>query len=52
MVQNGRRRTRAKLLWKLAELCERDLAEIARLETSNQGKPIFESAKIEVPVRR
>lgn len=41
--------TRAKLLWKLAELCERDLAEIARLETVNQGKPIFESAKIEVP---
>ncbi len=41
--------TRAKLLWKLAELCERDLAEIARLETTNQGKPIFESAKIEVP---
>ena len=41
--------TRAKLLWKLADLCERDLAEIARLETTNQGKPIFESAKIEVP---
>jgi aldehyde dehydrogenase (NAD+) len=41
--------TRAKLLWKLADLCERDLGEIARLETTNQGKPIFESAKIEVP---
>ena len=41
--------TRARLLWKLAELCERDLGEIARLETTNQGKPIFESAKIEVP---
>jgi len=40
---------RAKLLWKLAELCERDLGEIARLETVNQGKPIFESSKIEVP---
>jgi len=40
---------RGRLLWKLAELCERDLAEIARLETTNQGKPIFESAKIEVP---
>jgi acyl-CoA reductase-like NAD-dependent aldehyde dehydrogenase len=40
---------RSRLLWKLAELCERDLAEIARLETTNQGKPIFESSKIEVP---
>jgi acyl-CoA reductase-like NAD-dependent aldehyde dehydrogenase len=40
---------RAKLLWKLADLCERDLPEIARLETVNQGKPIFESSKIEVP---
>jgi acyl-CoA reductase-like NAD-dependent aldehyde dehydrogenase len=41
--------TRARLLWKLADLCERDLHEIARLETVNQGKPIFESSKIEVP---
>ncbi|HET6349575.1 MAG TPA: aldehyde dehydrogenase family protein [Candidatus Krumholzibacteria bacterium] len=41
--------TRARLLWRIAELCERDLAEIARLETMNQGKPIFESSKIEVP---
>jgi acyl-CoA reductase-like NAD-dependent aldehyde dehydrogenase len=40
---------RAKLMWRLADLCERDLAEIARLETVNQGKPIFESSKIEVP---
>src|SRR6188474_2359523 len=40
---------RAKLLWKVADLVERDAAEIARLETINQGKPIFESAKIEVP---
>ncbi|HEU4928955.1 MAG TPA: aldehyde dehydrogenase family protein [Candidatus Krumholzibacteria bacterium] len=40
---------RAKLLWKVADLVERDAAEIARLETMNQGKPIFESSKIEVP---
>ena len=40
---------RAKLMWKLADLVERDAAEIARLETMNQGKPIFESQKIEVP---
>jgi hypothetical protein len=41
--------TRGRLLWKLADLCERDLMELARLETANQGKPIFESSKIEVP---
>lgn len=40
---------RARLLWKLAELVERDAAEIATLETMNQGKPIFESAKVEGP---
>ena len=40
---------RAKLMWKLADLVERDAVEIARLETMNQGKPIFESLKIEVP---
>ncbi len=40
---------RAKLMWKLAELVARDAAEIAWLETVNQGKPIFESGKIEGP---
>ncbi len=41
--------TRAKRLNKLADLVERDAAEIAWLETVNQGKPIFESGKIEGP---
>jgi len=40
---------RAKALWKLADLMERDAAEIAWLETVNQGKPIFESGKVEGP---
>ncbi|HEU4365119.1 MAG TPA: aldehyde dehydrogenase family protein [Candidatus Krumholzibacteria bacterium] len=40
---------RAKLLWRLADLVERDAGELARLETMNQGKPIFEASKIEVP---
>jgi acyl-CoA reductase-like NAD-dependent aldehyde dehydrogenase len=40
---------RAKALWKLADLVERDLDEIAVLETINQGKPIFESRKIDTP---
>ena len=40
---------RAKALWKLADLMERDADEIATLETVNQGKPIFESRKIDMP---
>jgi aldehyde dehydrogenase (NAD+) len=40
---------RGRALWKLADLIERDLDEIATLETLNQGKPIFESAKIDTP---
>ncbi len=40
---------RARALWKLADLIERDAREIAHLETINQGKPIFESGRIDVP---
>ncbi len=40
---------RARALWKLADLVERDADEIAWLETVNQGKPIFESRRIDVP---
>jgi aldehyde dehydrogenase (NAD+)/phenylacetaldehyde dehydrogenase len=40
---------RGHALWKLADLVARDAAEIAWLETVNQGKPIFESAKVEGP---
>jgi acyl-CoA reductase-like NAD-dependent aldehyde dehydrogenase len=40
---------RAAVLWRLSELVERDAEEIAWLETVNQGKPIFESAKVEGP---
>ena len=40
---------RAKCLWKLADLVERDAEEIAWLETVNQGKPIFESLQVESP---
>jgi acyl-CoA reductase-like NAD-dependent aldehyde dehydrogenase len=40
---------RSRALWKLADLLERDADEIARLETINQGKPIFESRKIDMP---
>ncbi len=40
---------RGKLLWKLAELIERDADELAELETRDNGKPIFESRKIDLP---
>jgi aldehyde dehydrogenase (NAD+) len=40
---------RAKALWKLADLVERDIDEFAMIETLNQGKPIFESRKIDMP---
>src|SRR5207247_2673207 len=39
---------RQRLLWKLAELIERDADEIARLETLDNGKPIFESRQIDL----
>jgi aldehyde dehydrogenase (NAD+) len=42
-------RGRAQAMLKLADLLERDADEIARLETINQGKPIFESRKIDMP---
>jgi aldehyde dehydrogenase (NAD+) len=40
---------RSKALWKLADLIEREMDQIATLETINQGKPIFESRKIDMP---
>jgi len=40
---------RSRALWKLADLLERDTDEISTLETINQGKPIFESRKIDMP---
>lgn len=40
---------RAKCMWRLADLIERDAEKIARLETINQGKPMFESKLVESP---
>jgi len=42
-------RGRSLAMWKLADLIERDADEISHLETINQGKPIFESRKIDIP---
>jgi aldehyde dehydrogenase (NAD+)/betaine-aldehyde dehydrogenase len=41
---------RGRLLWRVAELLERDAEEIAALETLDQGQPTFVSAGINVPL--
>jgi acyl-CoA reductase-like NAD-dependent aldehyde dehydrogenase len=42
-------RDRAKLLWKVGDLIIKNADEIARLETLDNGKPIFESRYVDVP---
>ncbi len=41
---------RGRLIWKLADLVERDVAELAELETLDNGKPIFESRYVDMPM--
>lgn len=41
---------RGKLIWKLADLIERNIDEIAELETLDNGKPIFESRQVDMPM--
>ncbi len=43
-------RDRGRLLRRLAELIERHADELAELETRNNGKPIFESRQIDLPL--
>jgi len=40
---------RGRLLWKMADLLEAHTEEVARLETLDNGKPIFESQFVDVP---
>jgi phenylacetaldehyde dehydrogenase len=40
---------RGKLLWKLAELIDQNLEELAELETLDNGKPVFFSRAVDVP---
>ena len=40
---------RSRLLWRLADLIERDARLIAETETRDNGKPIFESRYVDVP---
>lgn len=40
---------RAKLLWKVADLMEQNIEELAELETLNNGKPLLESLRVDLP---
>jgi acyl-CoA reductase-like NAD-dependent aldehyde dehydrogenase len=39
-----------RLIWTLADLIERNIDEIAELETLDNGKPIFESRQVDMPM--
>src|SRR5438270_812386 len=41
---------RGKVLWRLADLIKKNIEELAELETLNNGKPIFESRYVDVPM--
>lgn len=41
---------RGRLIWKLADLVEKNIDEIAELETLDNGKPIFESRYVDIPM--
>lgn len=40
---------RARLLWRLADLVEQNSEFIAQTETQDNGKPLFESGKVDIP---
>jgi acyl-CoA reductase-like NAD-dependent aldehyde dehydrogenase len=41
---------RGKVLWRIAELVEHYIEELAELETLDNGKPIFESRYVDMPM--
>ena len=41
---------RGRLIWKLADLIEQHIDELAELETLDNGKPIFESRNVDMPM--
>jgi len=41
---------RGRMLWRLADLVEKNLEEFAELETLDNGKPIFESRYVDMPM--
>ncbi len=41
---------RAKILWKIGDLADKYVEEIGTLETLDNGKPIFESRYVDMPM--
>ncbi len=41
---------RGKLLWRIGDLIEKHADELAALETLDNGKPIFESRQVDIPM--
>ena len=41
---------RGRLIWRLADLLEKNIEEFAELETLDNGKPIFESRYVDLPM--
>src|SRR5437588_7701683 len=41
---------RGKVLWRIADLIEKHIDELAELETLDNGKPIFESRYVDMPM--
>ncbi|HKD92186.1 MAG TPA: aldehyde dehydrogenase family protein [Terriglobales bacterium] len=41
---------RGRLLWRIADLIEKTIDEIAEIETLDNGKPIFESRYVDLPM--
>jgi aldehyde dehydrogenase (NAD+) len=41
---------RARILWRIGDLLEQHADELGQIETLNNGKPIFESRQIDVPM--
>ncbi|HEX6502797.1 MAG TPA: aldehyde dehydrogenase family protein [Terriglobales bacterium] len=41
---------RGRLMWKFADLIEKNIDELAELETLDNGKPIFESRYVDLPM--
>src|SRR5438270_123403 len=47
--QKMKPRDRAKILWRIADMLSAKAAEIGRIETIDNGKPIFESQFVDTP---
>jgi aldehyde dehydrogenase (NAD+) len=43
-------RERGRLIWHLADLIEKNIDELAEIETLDNGKPIFESRYVDMPM--